>query len=620
MLSFGRMHVIGFGPILDETFYWDQPGLNIVKADNGSGKSKFINALVWALYGKTLSGSVETWESYKPKKYEGTKVEVNFNKGSIKYKVTRCKGYTGLVNGVKGKNRLIIEEDGKEISSDGKADAKEELAEILGYSMDLFKNSIIFGQKLKRLVSETGPNKKKILDEAFEVVYISRAYSAAQDRVKVLNERIYKYDVNIEAYKTKVTSLKEEIEREEQRLKDFDKTNKKDLKVEKEAIEELRVQLRDNKNNLSKQDDVNELISAHRETIKKLKTERDALGKPEVKHSSKKTSLSYKKQEAETLFKSITKLKEGLSKLPTNCPNCGKPFTEKERKEEVKRIMDNIKEKEKLHAELLEQIDKLRDELNKLETAMSSEKRLTTSITNTEELIKALEKVRERDNLINQKLENIRESINSHKRNIQKIKERTPPKNFDKTLRVLKDAKRELKAETKAWEEVQKEKEDYMWLIADPLSNAGLKAFIFDTMLESINDRLDYYAKFSGMRVGFLIDMDSARKDVNTVISNEKGEYVPYDDLSGGQQQKVDIVTVFATHDVVSENKDCNLLIMDELFESLDKNNIELLTELIQDKAKDKCLYLVTHRHEFSPTNANIIEVLYEDGITTLAN
>ena len=109
--------------------------------------------------------------------------------------------------------------------------------------------------------------------------------------------------------------------------------------------------------------------------------------------------------------------------------------------------------------------------------------------------------------------------------------------------------------------------------------------------------------------------MDSHHKDLEVYVF--QGEYpVPYEDLSGGQQQAVDIASAFAIHDVVSGNKVCDLLVMDELFESLDKNNIEILTELILDKSKDKCLYLVTHRNEFNPTNTRTIEITFTNGIT----
>ena len=173
------------------------------------------------------------------------------------------------------------------------------------------------------------------------------------------------------------------------------------------------------------------------------------------------------------------------------------------------------------------------------------------------------------------------------------------------------------KLKAKEVKKVNRDVKTYIWLIQDPLSNSGLKAFIFNQMLGDINERLEYYTKFISFQVAFVIDMKSAHKNLETFVF-KSGEPIPYEDLSGGQQQAVDIVTAFATHDIVSDNKECSLLVMDEVFESLDKDNIEIMTELIQDKSQDKCLYVVTHRAEFNPTNANSILIDYHEGVTTM--
>ena len=71
-LSFNKSHIVGFGPIADQEFDWGVPGLNIMKAPNGYGKTKFINSLFWGLYGKSLSGSIDTWEHVRSKDHHGT--------------------------------------------------------------------------------------------------------------------------------------------------------------------------------------------------------------------------------------------------------------------------------------------------------------------------------------------------------------------------------------------------------------------------------------------------------------------------------------------------------------------------------------------------------------------
>jgi len=186
MIEFKEIRIEGFTSIKSEVFRWDRLGLNIIQALNGSGKTKFISALSWVLFGKTLGGSVEPWDSIKDEDYRGTKVEQNLMVDNDELKIIRCKDYRKNVEGAKGKNRLIVLVNGESPNEDlsDKRDNQTYIVDRIGFSFDLFKNSIIFGQKLKRLISETGPTKKKIFDEAFEVAYIPRA------RKIIDNERV----------------------------------------------------------------------------------------------------------------------------------------------------------------------------------------------------------------------------------------------------------------------------------------------------------------------------------------------------------------------------------------------------------------------------------------------
>ena len=214
-------------------------------------------------------------------------------------------------------------------------------------------------------------------------------------------------------------------------------------------------------------------------------------------------------------------------------------------------------------------------------------------------------------------LKMVKTNIKSLTNDIKIIKKRTPHIDIDFKKAEVDKLYLVLSPEKKNLKRLKKNHEVKKWVSDKALSNSGLKAFIFEEMMDSINDRLEFYSRYIGFQVVFDIDMDSYHKDIKTFVF-KGNDPVPYEDLSGGQQQSVDIASAFAIHDVVSATKDCSLLVMDELFESLDKDNIEIMTELIQDKSNDKCLYLVTHRPEFCPTNSNIIRVLYNDGITSL--
>lgn len=618
MLSFGKMHVEGFGPIMDQTFYWDKQGLNLIKGPNGNGKTKFINALVWVLYGKTLTGSVTTWESIKPKKYKGTKVTLWFKVNNTEYKVTRCKGYTGLIDGAKGKNQLFLEEDGKPIKADGKNGMKEELSDIIGYSFDLFKNSIIFGQKLKRIVSETGPNKKKILDEAFDVMYISKAAELADKELKIIQPKLSKAENIVNLINSKIESLTGEIGREKTKIENFEADKSREIEEELVELRGIKKKYRTLKVEIPNTTETENSLGKLRIKLADGQRELEVYNAVSNKLVGKRKDLEYKNKDLYRLNESVKKAEASCESIIENCHHCGKPYTAKEKAKEKadRKIILNKLVQEQLELQLT--IKNIEKDIIELEKQVTSAKNLTENINSITKEVKVLEEVIKKKSETLKVLDNLKEKIKDKRSNIKRIKGRTLQKNYDQLTNALKEQEAQLEIETQQLLKLEEERDDYQWVIKDPLSNSGLKAFIFDSLLDQVNDRLDYYTKFSGMSVGFLIDMSSARKDVNIVIANSKGEYIPYDDLSGGQQQKVDIVSVFAVHDVVSNTKDCSLLIMDELFESLDKQNIELLTELIQDKAKEKCLYLVTHRNEFSPTNANEIRINFDDGLTSI--
>ena len=240
MIRFGKSHIIGFASIQDETFDWDQPGLNVIQAPNGHGKTKFINALVWALFGKTLAGSVITWEHKQPNHYRGTKVDQVFWNGNDEYRVIRCKDYLGDVDGAKGKNRLIVKINGEDPTNvRDKGDYQAVIMEALGYSFELFKNTIVFGQKLQRLISETGPNKKKVLDDAFEVTFIPRAKKLVESEKQKLMLEIETQTGIYNLAKAQIDLKLESLEQAEKAEASFEETKQANINKERESITKL---------------------------------------------------------------------------------------------------------------------------------------------------------------------------------------------------------------------------------------------------------------------------------------------------------------------------------------------------------------------------------------------
>ena len=603
MIEFGKMTVEGYGPVQEETFYWDRPGMNIIQAANGSGKTTFINALVWVLYGKPLSGAVDPWEHTRTSSYKGTKVVQDFMIDDLEFTVTRYKNYP------KFKNAMVLEID-SEIDKDlDKKETQQLLETHLGYTYELFKNSIIFGQKLKRLIAETGPNKKKVFDDAFEVTYISKAKDIANEKLKELRTEFSTDTHNWEMLVMQAEAKDKEIQAQQKLLDSFEDTKKTRIKAQKEHIKAVKEKIKVIEDN----EDVEANISIQEYELEIF--EKDSLPHSEIVKLEKSiTKLEMqrdmaKKDTKDTRANSIT-CQARIDNMVTACDKCGKSYTAIEQKTAKKTLKKYLSEHEENYAKALVYVSILTGQIQELTADIASANKLLESIDIINEELNRLEVLK--GNLVNE-----RGRLRTYKENIQAIrKEKLDDTIFNLTIElsgITADQREKAKLVRKSRRDV----ETYEWLVKDPLSNSGLKAFIFNMMLDDINERLEYYTTFIGLQVGFMIDMQSANRDLQTYVFKDD-EPVPYDDLSGGQQQLVDIVTAFAIHDIVSDSKECSLLVLDEVFESLDKDNIEIITELIQDKAQTKCLYLVTHRAEFNPTNANIIKISFNGTSSTI--
>ena len=623
MLLIGRTHTEGFASIKDEVFDWDVIGLNVIKAPNGHGKTKFINALFWGIFGKTLSGSVETWDFLRGKDYRGTKVEVNLQKNGIPIKIIRCKDYTGKVEGAKGKNRLIVLVDGKPLDVKDKKNIQKDIEKLIGYSPELFKNSVIFGQKLKRLITETGPNKKKVFDEAFEVTYIAKAKSLAEegrDKVKpAYQNQLSKVNDLIKDR----DHTKEKVDREEEIANDFENDRKKKIKEQQDFIDLNVVEIEGIKEDVVEieGEDIDSKIEFIDKKIEKAQKELIPFGDEKKAYMEvAKLSMTLTTQESELskLNKEVEKVKKYIHDLPESCDRCKRPFEAKDISAEKKRLKEELENKQKLLTEQSNTISNTKRLLSEAKQVSSSIISIDNSITSLETKKSKLEERKKSTLSLRNRQEELERDNQERKSTIEFLKGQTLKNNYEIYARELRSIQEELLKEKDILRVLHKQLKVQEWLIEDPLSNRGLKSYIFETMLEKLNDKLSQYSQYIGFQVLFDIDMESHNKDLVTSIYNGSN-MIPYDDLSGGQQQSVDVVSAFAIHDVVNEGRECNLLIMDEIFESLDKNNIEIVTELIQDKAQNKALYLITHIDSFTPTNSNPIKIAFKDGVTSVA-
>lgn len=611
MIKFKSIEAEGFGSFIQPFKFELDRGNTVItiKGRVGAGKTTLPSILSWGCFGKLLKekASVETWEAIRPENWRGTKVVVNFTKGDNEYKIIRCKSFKGKIrineeSKVNGGNNILLFINGEYYNeSKGKGNIQQTIEEILGYSFRLFKSTLVYGQNMKRIIEESGPDKKKIFDEAFENGFIDEAKNNEEvnlSKLKALREdtnkaitnelnRIYEYE-----------DLLDEAKKYE---KDFQKNKEKEIKEVKELIEENKKDLKYYSKPFKKSKE-DKSLPIVLESIKKKHKTLD-------KNFKERSSLVDKIQDAEDAIEEEQKV---LAKKPKLCPTCNLALSDKG--------YSNMKEKAEAEITKLNKV--IRDWKKELKSVpmvnpddiIQCEK----EIERITDKIKEVETLKKQAKRNEETIDRLTKRNKQYKKKIEEIQSRQLEIKSNKYINKIKKAK-DLKSDlTKVLAQADKNIAIKEWLIKDPLSNNGLKAYIFDNLLGEVNSKLEEYSKVLGFQVEFGIDLESRRKDFYQLVKFSDGLIVNYDDLSGGQRQLVNYAVAFATYDVITEIRPCNILFMDEPFESLNKIDIETITELINTKSKDRSVYIITHNESFSPMKAEKLIFSRDDNGNTV--
>ena len=566
MLTFTTMNVVGFCSIENLHIPLNPSCTILIKAPNGKGKSTILSALVWAIYGKNLKGvsEVTTWEKVRPKDYQGVMVEVFFQKGEHIYKIIRCqKCNIVLEDGAKGKDRLILMKDNEVVNVKGKNKLQDAINAELGLSYTLFMNSIMFGQGIKRLIQESNSDKKKIFEEVFDLEFLNIAKGIAmQDKNNLLAQ------ANEVEHQSAL--LKKELEANKEAyfdLRDREKGFKEKIKSERRELKKDREDL--TKQLIKKQQQLKDEVEKSLKVKIKKHTDYVDVLKSKIKYNRIVSGVS--------LPDFVKKLKIQLDKGHY-----------KRAKESVDIIYKAIINSDKLQEEYEDALGRL-DELR-----------------TTNEKYKRLQK----------ECDDIASDIADIDEELEKLKQEKLKVMSPKYKEKLKEIRKTLRKVDEDYHNKELELENYNWLINDPLGNNGIKAYLFDSSLDMLNRTLDKYSQVLGFRIEFNIDLGTARKEFFTLIERD-GQIIDYDELSGGEKTLCNFAMALAMHEALTLSKGINLMLFDEVFESLDKENVELVTELIKKYSVGKSIFIITHLDSLPLSNTKILQVEKVNGLSS---
>lgn len=569
MIQLGNIIIEGFCSIPYLELNLGSKGITVIRGATGEGKTTILSALVWGAYGKNLKGKsdVNTWEKYRPKNYNGTKVEIYFGKDGKTHKITRCLKYKGEVNGAKGKDRLIYEIDAVEVSEKNKGEIQALINADFGMSYSLFMNSILFGQGMKRLIQESSSDKKDLFEEIFELEYISKARDIAKgyytEALREYNEISQKYSSSKEK--------KQSIQRMLDDLKKQANHVKNDLSSRVKVLEKKLSLLVKAK----KENELKETVTYKNRIEQRIQEARDnqkeLLNK--INDAKKKTRVSLE----EFIGVIIKLLKRGDIKNSLK------------RLMEVKKAFGDIERLQDKCSKLADKISNYRDKLEELRDQEYEANKVQRDIDLTHVEIKKL-------------LSEKRAGVN-----LGLIKK------YNTQLSTISDKLQSIESEM---EEKRAKVDNYKWVMDDPLGNRGIKAFLFESSLDRLNETLESYSEVLGFSILFYVDIQGVKKDFNTRIIMD-GIEVSYEELSGGQKTLVNIAMVLAMNSMIRRNCRINVLFLDEVFEGLDREYCDTVSKLLEriSITEKLTVFMVTHQ-ESIPIKARVLTVKRDKGLS----
>lgn len=609
-LSFGHAEVA-----LENCGYTLVEGINHNPKDgaksNGSGKSSIFNAICYALTGETINGLSNNLNNIVTKGDMG--VELEFSVDDDFYDIKRTRD-------IKGHANLKIFINGEDKSGKGVRESEEVLKQFLpDINSDLIGEVIIVGQGMPHKFSNNTPSGRKELLE--KLSHSDFMLEDIKNRVDSRFAELSKKLNDLEIDKSKEEAVKSYTEanlvKKETELKTFDVEVDFDKNIEtlNTEIAQLNEQLTSTELNQTflknRLDEINnQLIDLVDKKQKALAEETKTFNEHNL---SVKTLISEKQNSKKLLLEEITKLKN----IKDVCPLCGQKLPHVH-KQDTSELENKVKT---LDDELLELNNKdsqqetayklnlglIKDDFKGRESSLTQNK-LDTSFKLNEMDVKA--------NGLNTALKDKKialAKVTADKDNFEANKAKCI-KEIEELKNALTSINDRLLYIINVKEDVTKHQEIVAKMVT--LVKRDFRGILLSSIIGYINQKCKSYAKdiFGTDELEFALDGNN----IAITYSNK-----PLEVLSGGEQQKVDLILQFAIRAMMQEYTgfSSNIIVLDEILDNLDSVGCDSVLNFITNRLSDiESIFIISHHADsLNIGNDSTITVMKgPDGVSSI--
>jgi DNA repair exonuclease SbcCD ATPase subunit len=620
MLNFEKLIIHNFGSYghteldLRNKGFCLVTGKNNCLADNaisnGSGKSFLWNALCFALTGETLNGLHSNLKNINITEDSTCFVEIFFEETGDHYHLIRT---------VAPKSDLKIIKNDVDISGKGIRESEKKLVEVLpNLTKNLITSTIIIGQGMPNKFSSFSPSgRKDLLEKLTRADFmIEDIKQRVADRQAQLSSDIRVYEDSLLAYTSKLSLIETELKTKTNELLNLVLP---DFQQEQAQITERLAEL-------------DKVLDEHLKIYSDLKSEYQQMHDQLLKLSEEKARVVADEQEAYTKAALETQQQQftikanleavnleikKLSSVRDTCPTCNQKIPgayipdltqHKEQQTVLTTQLNSISAKATSQhckhleyqkmiaaqfevdlAKVQQHCDRLRTQMTKLETKIAEETNNKTALQTRAMSLKF-------------ESENWEKSRQNLQQTVDRLSEEAA--GFTDKIAAASQTKLELEEHFKVIKKM------------DTLIKRDFRGYLLSNIISYINIKAKEYSNIVFNTKELEVYLDG--NDLNISYCGKM-----FDNLSGGEKQRVDLILQFTIRNLLTAylNFNSNILVLDEITDFLDKKSCNAVLELITKELNTiESVFIVSHHaSELAlPIDSEVIVRKNEAGISEI--
>ena len=540
----------------------------LVIGNNGAGKSTMLDALTFALFGKSYRG-VNKPQLINSVNEKECLVEIEFKIADTSWKVVR-----GIKPAI-----FQIYKNSELLNSDAAAKDQQIWFEsvVLKMNYKSFTQIVILGSSnFVPFMQLTAASRREVIEDLLDIKIFSSMNQVLKDRVKNSRDQIRTLELKKDSLEDKVHMQRDFIE-EVERDADTDINQKKNqIKTLTETQDTLLKGALENENQLlEKQKELEKYSGA----TKKLRQ----LGNLKGKISQKITG--------------IIKDHKFFSDN-TVCPTCNQDIEETFRINRIDDAQNKAKELQSGFTQLEEAIKEEEEREYQFSIVSKEVTNLTHEISQ-----------------INTKISGYQRQVRDLEQEIQTVADRLAKRNSEhEKLKELQDKLASAVLET---DEHKNQLINYSF-VSDLLKDGGVKTQIIKKYLPLINQEVNRYLQMMEFYINFKLN-----EEFNETIESPIQEDFSYASFSEGEKMRIDLALLFTWREVakIKNSLNCNLIIFDETFDSsLDGFGTDEFMRIIRFVIKDANVFVISHKEGMRDKFLNVLKFEKVKGFSRMAS